>query len=529
MKKTYFSLFILVFIFIYSCDTDLDTNFGYTPILLTPSNGEVLDTSVVNISWKVPKTRSANSKTTYRVFISQDRDKVENESSDSNTTYDLVGLKSFEFSAPIAGLQYYWKVKSIESDNTITESVVWSFMSSNYRPKDLIIDTPKIKQLVYDIDPRGIYIKWTNRDGINKKLKYQVILSGKDFDYNKTIDTEENEYYFNEYEYSKTYSLKIKGINPEFENLFSFTDSIYFKVRDTLSRFRLISPTASDVATENKYDFTWNPAVSSTQSKVRYEIYLYEQIRNDRPTIKASKIVNLKISEETKEVTGMEYGIFYNWYVKAYISDDKDNFIISDTLSLEIIEETKLEKRILYDFYLATDGLNWNHGVNNEYLWDESKFQIHWGGLTFNSKNLVTEIGLDRRGMSGDASQLDNYFKNFRNLKNLNVSHNNLTGALPIFYANKLDSIKLDDNNFSGQIPDAYFQKPDLIYLDLSNNDLEGGFPAEELINLPKIKYIDLRNNPKLRDYVPCVILKTPGIIIHVNGNVETSHIKECG
>jgi len=78
--------------------------------------------------------------------------------------------------------------------------------------------------------------------------------------------------------------------------------------------------------------------------------------------------------------------------------------------------------------------------------------------------------------------------------RQLNLSENNLTGALPgeIRFLSNLTVLDLSDNNFTG-VPAEVGQLSQLEELDLSNNSLTG--LPQELGNLKKLKVLNLSGN----------------------------------
>lgn len=123
--------------------------------------------------------------------------------------------------------------------------------------------------------------------------------------------------------------------------------------------------------------------------------------------------------------------------------------------------------------------------------------------------SVLREEGSDRtdgheQGMTHGAASLDLSGKGLTtvpvyvfgrsDLVSLDLSHNNLTGALPaeVRKLSRLTHLDLSDNAFTG-VPAEVGQLAALEYLDLSNNALTG-LPYE-LGNLSRLKTLDLRGN----------------------------------
>lgn len=101
-----------------------------------------------------------------------------------------------------------------------------------------------------------------------------------------------------------------------------------------------------------------------------------------------------------------------------------------------------------------------------------------------------TSLDLSQQGLSSTPQ----YLFERTELEELNLSHNNLTGALPaeIRQLKDLRVLNLSHNNFTG-VPAEVGQLSKLEVLDLSYNQLTG-LPYE-LGNLSNLKVLDLRGN----------------------------------
>ncbi len=101
-----------------------------------------------------------------------------------------------------------------------------------------------------------------------------------------------------------------------------------------------------------------------------------------------------------------------------------------------------------------------------------------------------TELDLSGQGLT----KVPDYVFEQVNLKVLNLSNNNLTGAIPgeIRFLTKLTSLDLSNNKMTG-IPAEIGQLNNLIVLNLSNNELTG--LPNELRNLKKLETFNISGN----------------------------------
>lgn len=101
-----------------------------------------------------------------------------------------------------------------------------------------------------------------------------------------------------------------------------------------------------------------------------------------------------------------------------------------------------------------------------------------------------TKLNLSGQGLS----KLPSYVLSVTFLEELDISNNNLAGALPaeIRFLKKLRILKADNNLMTG-VPAEIGQLENLQVLDLSNNRLTG--LPNELGNLKKLKVLNLSGN----------------------------------
>lgn len=133
---------------------------------------------------------------------------------------------------------------------------------------------------------------------------------------------------------------------------------------------------------------------------------------------------------------------------------------------------TQAECRALEDFYIATEGWNWNSGM------DDNRFQTldvnQWNGITVAGGH-VTEFA------AGDAPQniagtVPGSFANLDRLVSFDMDHQLLTGALTLF-ANMQDLEVFECYNctgISGNISSFATNNQDLVRLDIRGTAMSG-------------------------------------------------------
>ncbi|KAJ0959816.1 hypothetical protein J5N97_000480 [Dioscorea zingiberensis] len=101
-------------------------------------------------------------------------------------------------------------------------------------------------------------------------------------------------------------------------------------------------------------------------------------------------------------------------------------------------------------------------------------------------KNQFTGSSFEEEEVPADFGMAD--FDGFQNLLFLDLSHNEVTGQIPIwlFKLKKLEVLNLNSNKFTGPIPSLLWTLPRLFYVDLGFNLISGEFP-KELCSLPML------------------------------------------
>lgn len=103
----------------------------------------------------------------------------------------------------------------------------------------------------------------------------------------------------------------------------------------------------------------------------------------------------------------------------------------------------------------------------------------------------ATVLDMSNKGLTQVPSDIFTY----ETLQVLNLSHNNLTGALPaeVRHLQVLTELDISYNNFTG-VPAEVGQLEQLEILNLSHTEITG--MPYELANLEKLKILDLRGTP---------------------------------
>uniref|UniRef100_A0A453JCL8 Malectin-like domain-containing protein n=1 Tax=Aegilops tauschii subsp. strangulata TaxID=200361 RepID=A0A453JCL8_AEGTS len=98
-----------------------------------------------------------------------------------------------------------------------------------------------------------------------------------------------------------------------------------------------------------------------------------------------------------------------------------------------------------------------------------SPIEYSWKGLTcdYSKSNQIPRIITVNLSSSGLGGGLAISFMNMTSLENLDLSHNNLTGAIPEYQLKSLKVLNLSNNKLDGPIPDSILQRVQAGLLDL--------------------------------------------------------------
>lgn len=156
------------------------------------------------------------------------------------------------------------------------------------------------------------------------------------------------------------------------------------------------------------------------------------------------------------------------------------------------------EVQALKDFYLATQGDEWNQS------WDLDQDLKLADGLTIEDGHVVS-IRLMFNNLQG---QLPASISELTELRILELSFNKINGTLPasIGELKKLEILALNGNDLEGSIPSSYGKLNNLVQLHLSSNKLHGNLP-DSLSKLEALEVLNVFDN-QLSGSIPKGIAK---------------------
>ncbi|XXG89756.1 hypothetical protein AAC387_Pa12g1684 [Persea americana] len=132
--------------------------------------------------------------------------------------------------------------------------------------------------------------------------------------------------------------------------------------------------------------------------------------------------------------------------------------------------------------------LQWKSNLQTQSLssWSPNQTTCLWLGISCDDQESVIQINLSNFSIQG---KLDNFnFSSFLNLKDLNLTSNNISGDIPklVGTLSKLTVLDLSKNQLSGPIPQEICNLTNLAQLWMSDNRLIGPIPSnvKKLIHL---------------------------------------------
>eukprot|EP00934_Nitzschia_sp_Nitz4_P003684 Nitzschia sp. Nitz4//scaffold14_size191712//112655//114940//NITZ4_001731-RA/size191712-augustus-gene-0.247-mRNA-1//-1//CDS//3329536951//3674//frame0 len=156
------------------------------------------------------------------------------------------------------------------------------------------------------------------------------------------------------------------------------------------------------------------------------------------------------------------------------------------------------QRFVLATLYLSTNGADWDEQHHfMTYLGTCDWNQMESGsvfGASCNSDGFVSRLVLPDISVSGS---LPRDIGLLTHLTHLDMSSNKIGGNLPstIGMLNKLTHLDLRSNQFTGFAPNNAQKLSSLEQFHLSDNRFDGEIPYQYLIDLPKVKIINLKNN----------------------------------
>ncbi|CAM0870410.1 unnamed protein product [Alopecurus aequalis] len=163
-------------------------------------------------------------------------------------------------------------------------------------------------------------------------------------------------------------------------------------------------------------------------------------------------------------------------------------------------DDVKYMKEIKTHYNLARTSWNGDPCSPREYSWE---------GLTCdhsksNQNPRIVTINLSSSGLGGGFALS---FMNMASLENLDLSHNNLTGAIPDYQLKSLKVLNLSNNKIDGPIPDSILQRVQTGQLDLR---LEGNPVCSDnkyTLCSNKIDKIDKTDMTRKRNTTPILLI----------------------
>ncbi|CAJ1948430.1 unnamed protein product [Sphenostylis stenocarpa] len=127
--------------------------------------------------------------------------------------------------------------------------------------------------------------------------------------------------------------------------------------------------------------------------------------------------------------------------------------------------------------------------------WNSSTDCCMWMGVVCDGEGHVIGLDLVAESISGVLDNSSSVFS-LQHLQNLNLAENFFTGPMASFgMAKNLTNLDLSHNALSGVIPSSHFQGlHNLVYIDLRDNSFTGSIPSS-LFTLPLLQEIQLSHN----------------------------------
>ncbi|KAK9217241.1 hypothetical protein WN943_005866 [Citrus x changshan-huyou] len=194
----------------------------------------------------------------------------------------------------------------------------------------------------------------------------------------------------------------------------------------------------------------------------------------------------------------------------------------------------KIPKWLLDPSMQYLNALNLSHNLLTRF--DQDPVVLPGNTFDFSSNNLQGPLSVpppetilylvSNNSLTGE---IPSWICNLNTLKNLVLSHNNLSGVLPQCLGNfsdELSVLDLQGNNFFGTIPDTFIKESRLGVIDLSHNLFQGRIPRS-LVNCSKLEFLDLGNN-QISDTFPSWLGTIPNLnVLILRSNKFYGIIKE--
>jgi Leucine-rich repeat (LRR) protein len=153
----------------------------------------------------------------------------------------------------------------------------------------------------------------------------------------------------------------------------------------------------------------------------------------------------------------------------------RSGFILILVTGLAFYGQAQIKKQdslALVSLYNSTNGAAWTDNTN----WLTGSVNT-WVGIDVDATGTrVVQVILPANGLSGTLPSL---LDSLTALTDFNVSHNALTGTLPVMSKmTQLTNLDLSSNSFTGSLPSSLGAIPNLSFVDFSSNTFSGAIPA---------------------------------------------------
>ncbi|VAH98448.1 unnamed protein product [Triticum turgidum subsp. durum] len=121
--------------------------------------------------------------------------------------------------------------------------------------------------------------------------------------------------------------------------------------------------------------------------------------------------------------------------------------------------------------------------------------QCNWDGVICNFDGFVTGISVGGYKL---AKSIPSEICSFKNLTDIDLSHNNIPGSFPVvlFSCSSLEQLDLSYNSFVGSLPlNIHLLSKSITYLNLESNSLSGSIPSS-IYQLSSLEVLKLSFNP---------------------------------
>lgn len=183
-----------------------------------------------------------------------------------------------------------------------------------------------------------------------------------------------------------------------------------------------------------------------------------------------------------------------------------------------------------FSFLSSDEHCLWNDGDNGVFCDDSSVSRLNLsknnltGAIPPETGHLTSLIllNISENAISGDLPPI---FGKLTRLRQLDCGANQLIGSIPseIFQISSINAVWLEDNHFTGTLPHSVVNATQLEYLSIANNKLNGTIHGN-LSGLVSLKEFDLTNN-ELVGSLPSFGAKPSIQTLHLDGNSFTGSI----